>query len=58
MRAMMSLQEIESLLDNPDEMADMYLANKEAALDAEAEQVCNLHHFSNPVIKMCHLDMH
>ena len=33
------MQEIESILDNPDEMADMYLANKEAALDAEAEQV-------------------
>ena len=33
------MQEIESILDNPDEMGDMYLANKEAALDAEAEQV-------------------
>jgi len=55
-RAMMFLQEIESILDNPDEMADMYLANKEAALDAEAEQVCRLH--SNLVIKMGQLDMH
>ena len=33
------MQEIESILDNPDEMAEMSLANKEAALDAEAEQV-------------------
>ena len=33
------LQEIESILDNPNEMADMYLASKEAALEAEAEQV-------------------
>jgi len=53
---MMFLQEIESILDNPDEMADMYLANKEAALDVEAEQVCRLH--SNLVIKMGQLDMH
>ena len=35
----MASQEIESILDNPGEMADMHLADKEAALDAEAEQV-------------------
>ncbi len=35
----LSMQEIESILDNPDEMSDMYLANKEAALGAEVEQV-------------------
>jgi hypothetical protein len=35
------MQEIESILDNPAEMAEMSLANKEAALDAEAEQVRN-----------------
>ena len=32
-------QEVESILDNPNEMADMYLGSKEAALEAEAEQV-------------------
>ena len=32
------VQEVESILDNPNEMADMYLASKEAALEAEAEQ--------------------
>ena len=35
----MASQEIESILDNPGEMADMHLADKEAALNAEAEQV-------------------
>ncbi len=43
-----ALQEIESILDNPGEMADMHLADKEAVLDAKAEQVQRVQPF------MCH----
>lgn len=35
-----NLQEIESILDNPTEMADMYLGRRDEAARAELQQVC------------------
>lgn len=47
------MQELESILDNPNEMADMYLARKDAALaefEVRCEPLCSMQHMGTHVM--------